>query len=131
MASGVTNIYPGLILRRKVRWSTPFRRCFGACEALKALTFVTLCGLLGVAPGIAQAAFTRILYNVITEGHFEWLRPLLVDMVLVLLFQMVDRAIGPISAANADGSSRKVYAEFLKHFWRCPTSSTPNDLLVR
>lgn len=88
----------------------------------RALIFALLCGLIGVFPGIAQAAFTRVIIdNVISEGHFDWLRPLLAGMAAVVLFQIsLIMMAGLFMRRLQMGLSAKLQAEFFRHLLRLP-----------
>lgn len=88
----------------------------------KALLFATLCGLIGVIPGIAQAAFTRIVVDsVIVEMRFAWLRPLLMGMVALTLYKVVLDTLSALFFRRLEmGLSAKLSAEFYRHLMRLP-----------
>ncbi len=59
-----------------------------------ALAYCVLAGLLLVAPGLAIPAFNQIFIdNVIIEGRVDWLRPLILVMVLAVLAQALTRLL--------------------------------------
>jgi ATP-binding cassette subfamily C protein len=88
----------------------------------KALAFAAACGLLGVVPGVTQAAFTRIIIDsVIVDMRFDWLRPLLVIMAGLTLFQLVLDTLKAIFFRRLEmGLSAKLNAEFYRHLIRLP-----------
>jgi ATP-binding cassette subfamily C protein len=88
----------------------------------RALLFACLCGLLGVFPGIVTAGLTRVMVdNVIAEGRFEILRPVLVGMIAVLAFQVLLTMVSNLfSRRFSMGLAAKMYAQFYRHILRLP-----------
>ncbi len=88
----------------------------------RALLFATLCGLIGVVPGIVQASFTRIVIDaVIVEMRFDWLRPLLMLMVALTLYKVILDVLSASFFRRLEmGLSAKLNAEFYQHLMRLP-----------
>jgi len=88
----------------------------------KALVFVMLCGLLGTVPGIATAALTRlVLDSVIGQGHYDWLRPILVAMLGVMVIQVALTSLsGLFYRRMSMGLSARLKAQFFRHLMALP-----------
>ncbi len=88
----------------------------------RAITFMMIAGIVGIIPGMVQAIFSKFFVDsIITEGHYEWLRPMLVAMVGVMIFQFILQAIsGLFSRRLTMGLSAKLYAEFYQHILKLP-----------
>ena len=88
----------------------------------KALTFMMLAGIIGIIPGMVQAIFSKFFIDsIITEEHYDWLRPMLVAMVGVLIFQLSLQSVsGLFSRRLTMGLSAKLYAEFYQHILKLP-----------
>lgn len=101
----------------------PFPILFGHTKgSRKALVFVMLCGLLGAGPGIATAALTRLLLDsVISQGHYDWLRPIISAMILVMVFQVALTSLSGLFYRRMQmGLSARLYAQFFKHLMHLP-----------
>lgn len=88
----------------------------------RALTFMMLAGMIGIIPGMVQAVFSKFFIDaIITEEHYDWLRPMLVAMVAMLAFQLCLQSIsGLFSRRLTMGLSAKLYAEFYQHILKLP-----------
>lgn len=88
----------------------------------QALIFVMLCGLLGTIPGIATAALTRlVLDSVIGQGHHDWLRPILVAMLGVMVVQVALTSLsGLFYRRMAMGLSARLKAQFFRQLMALP-----------
>ena len=88
----------------------------------KALIFVTICSLLATLPGIGSAALTQVLLDsVIGKGKFDWLRPLLSSMVLLMLFQfLLAELSGMFYRKMQMGISAKMHSKFFRHLLDLP-----------
>ncbi|RVU33961.1 NHLP family bacteriocin export ABC transporter peptidase/permease/ATPase subunit [Hwanghaeella grinnelliae] len=88
----------------------------------KALIFMMLAGIIGIVPGMVQAVFSKFFIDaIITEEHYDWLRPMLVAMVALLAFQLCLQAVsGLFSRRLTMGLSAKLYAEFYQHILKLP-----------
>ncbi|MBG88991.1 MAG: NHLP family bacteriocin export ABC transporter peptidase/permease/ATPase subunit [Verrucomicrobiales bacterium] len=87
-----------------------------------ALAFVMICGLLATAPAVASAALTKVLLDsVIAQGHYDWLRPLLSSMALVMIFQLSLTALsGQFYRRMQMGLSARLQAKFFKKLLDLP-----------
>jgi len=88
----------------------------------RAITFMMIAGIVGIIPGMVQAVFSKFFVDaIISDGHYEWLRPMLVAMVAVMIFQLILQAIsGLFSRRLTMGLSAKLYAEFYQHILKLP-----------
>jgi ATP-binding cassette subfamily C protein len=88
----------------------------------EALVFVMLCGLLAAAPGIAMAACTRVLLDeVITQGRYDWMRPLLTGMAFILVFQLCLTALSGLFFRRLQmGLSARLSGRFYRHLLNLP-----------
>ncbi len=122
--TGVALVFePGPDFVKEGRLPSPFPALWQRMKgSRKALIFATLAGLIGVAPGIAQAAITRILVDsVIVDGRFDWLRPILVGMLAIVAFQFcLNYLSGNFFRRLKNGLGAKLHAEFYQHLLRLP-----------
>lgn len=88
----------------------------------KALMFIALCGFLAAFPAIITAALTRTMVDdVIAQGRFEILRPILIGMLAVLVFQILLTSVNNLFYRRMSmGLAAKLYAEFYRHILRLP-----------
>lgn len=92
--------------------------------SLGAIAYLTLAGFLLVIPGIALPAFTQVFIdNVLIQGRQEWLRPLLVGMIMTaglrgLLAWLQLMSLRGLKVKLAVSMS----SQFLWHILRLPVS---------
>ena len=98
-----------------------FKRVAGS---KKAVAFMIAAGVIGVFPGLVQAMFSKFFVDsIITEEHYDWLRPMLLLMLAVLIFQLILQGISGLFARKLTmGLSAKLYAEFYQHVLKLPYS---------
>lgn len=88
----------------------------------QALLFVMICGLFAAVPGIALAACTRVLLDeVIAQGNYDWLRPLLSALGFVLVLQLSLTALSGLFFRRLRmGLSARLSAKFYRHLLQLP-----------
>ena len=89
----------------------------------RALVFIMMCGFLGVVPGIVSAAYTRIIVDeVITGGAYDWLRPILVAMVVTLVFQIGGQILsGLFNRRMTMAMAARLQAQYVRHMLKLPS----------
>jgi NHLM bacteriocin system ABC transporter peptidase/ATP-binding protein len=96
-----------------------------------------LLGLMLVVPGVVVPAFTKIFVDrILVEGNADWLRPLVVAMILVLAFQALTMWLQYRTALRIRAKLSAVRtAQFMRHLLRLPhvffTQRAAADLLGR
>ena len=80
------------------------------------LTFLLLASLVGVIPGLANAAYSRVfLDNILLGGMWNWMRPLALVMAATTLLMLV---LGLLSGwVTLKFQMRMAISESAKYFW--------------
>lgn len=122
--TGVVLVFePGPDFKREGRLTNPlpalWARTIGTREAL---LFAGFCGLIGVLPGVVTAAFNRIMVDdLIGRGRFDWLRPLLVAMIITIVFQTALTMLSGLFFRRMQMAlSARLQAHFYNHLLRLP-----------
>lgn len=96
-----------------------WRRTYGVRQAL---LFIMLCGAIGVFPGVAAAAYVRILVDeVIAGANSSWLRPILVAMAVTLAFQLAGTALSGLFTRRMQmAMAARLQAQYVRHLLELP-----------
>jgi ATP-binding cassette, subfamily C, bacterial len=88
----------------------------------RAITFILLAGILGIVPSLVQAVFSKIFVDsVMIDAHFDWIRPIVVAIIAVTLFQLAAKALeGFITHKFFVGQLGKMNADFNRHLLDLP-----------
>ena len=119
----VLTFTPTLEFQREGSLPNPIPTLYKYTEGSRpALVFIILCGLLGTIPGIATAALTRlVLDSVIGQGHHDWLRPILVALLGVMVIQVAMTSLsGLFYRRMSMGLSARLKAQFFRHLMALP-----------
>ena len=81
-----------------------------------ALVFVILAGLALVIPNLVSAAFQRVFIDeILVEGHHDWLKPLLLAMVLTAVMRLAAAGLEQVYLTRLE--VRLTLDESLKFLW--------------
>lgn len=87
-----------------------------------ALVYLMICGAIGIFPGIAAAAYTRIIVDEVIVGtNPGWLRPILLFMAATLLFQLAGQALNGLFVRRMQMSmAARLQARYVRHMLKLP-----------
>ncbi len=103
---------PSLI---KALWS----RTIGSRQAL---LFILICGIINIVPGLAAAAYVRVLVDEVIVGtNVSWLRPIIVAMVVTLAFSLASLALSNLFTRRmAMAMAARLQGQYVRQLLKLP-----------